>query len=62
MDNAFKYIKANGGIDTEAGYPYKGVQQKKCKFTQANVGATDTVNINRFIENSNLFKYMILIF
>jgi len=62
MDSAFKYIKANGGIDTEAGYPYKGVQQGKCKFTKANVGANDTVNIKNFIENSNLFKYMILIF
>ena len=41
MDQAFTYIKANKGIDTEDSYPYKAVDQK-CKFTAANVGATDT--------------------
>jgi cathepsin L len=41
MDQAFTYIKVNNGIDTEASYPYKAVDQK-CKFSAANVGATDT--------------------
>lgn len=41
MDNAFKYIKNNDGIDTEESYPYKG-KNGPCKFNKANVGATDT--------------------
>jgi len=40
MDQAFTYIKKNGGIDTEESYPYKARDQR-CKFSADNVGATD---------------------
>ncbi|XP_013415047.1 cathepsin L1 [Lingula anatina] len=42
MDNGFKYIKANGGLDTEESYPYTAKTGRKCKFTTANIGATCT--------------------
>ena len=41
MDNAFRYIKANGGIDTEASYPYEA-SNGKCRFQPSEVGATET--------------------
>lgn len=42
--NAFTYIIKNGGIDTEASYPYLAVDSK-CAFKSSNVGAT----INSFV-------------
>jgi cathepsin L len=41
MDQAFEYIKANKGIDTEKSYPYEA-RDGKCRFKKADIGATDT--------------------
>jgi cathepsin L len=40
MDDAFDYINKNGGIDTEASYPYEAVDQN-CEYKKQNSGATD---------------------
>jgi len=40
MDNAFKYIINNRGIDTEASYPYQAYTSYTCKYNSANKGAT----------------------
>lgn len=40
MDNAFKYIKENGGIDTEKLYPYEA-KDDTCRYNAKNSGATD---------------------
>lgn len=39
MDDAFKYIIANKGIDTEDSYPYKAIDSK-CKFNPTTIGST----------------------
>ncbi|KAG7224137.1 hypothetical protein INR49_019872 [Caranx melampygus] len=41
MDNAFKYIQANGGIDTEESYPYEA-EDGECRFKPENIGAKCT--------------------
>ncbi|KAK6183415.1 hypothetical protein SNE40_010903 [Patella caerulea] len=40
MDNSFKYIKMNNGVDSAAAYPYTGQDGTKCLFKRENVGAT----------------------
>jgi cathepsin L len=41
MDQGFDYIHKNGGIDTEASYPYVP-QTRPCRFKKDSIGATDT--------------------
>jgi cathepsin L len=41
MDNAFRYIEANNGIDTEASYPYQA-HNEICRFNPQTIGATDS--------------------
>lgn len=45
MENAFDYVNANGGIDTEKSYPYHGLDEE-CKFKKADVGATVTGRVS----------------
>jgi len=37
-NNAYMYIMQNGGINTEKGYPYQGVD-KPCRFKTSDIGA-----------------------
>jgi len=40
MDNGFKYIIKNKGIDTEKSYPYTAKDGRMCKYEKAESGAT----------------------
>jgi cathepsin L len=55
MDNAFQYIKENGGIDTEAGYPYKGIDED-CEFRKNDIGADDTGYVDVKKDNEHALK------
>ena len=50
MDNAFRYIKANDGIDTEESYPYEA-KDGQCRFQRAYVGATVTGKVSRPLDS-----------
>jgi len=45
MDNAFRYIIRNKGIDTEASYPYEARGPLTCRFKPASIGA-DILNFH----------------
>ncbi|GMT28136.1 hypothetical protein PFISCL1PPCAC_19433, partial [Pristionchus fissidentatus] len=53
MDNAFQYVKENGGIDTEDSYPYMG-DEETCRFNNNTIGERDSgfVDLPRFDENA----------
>ena len=38
MDNAFRYIEMNKGIDTEESYPYTAMVSYRFSFTTLKVG------------------------
>merc|ERR1711887_483153 len=54
MDNGFKYIIKNKGIDTEESYRYTAKNGRVCKFKESDIGATMTsfVDVKRGSEEA----------
>ncbi|XP_028995520.1 cathepsin L.1 [Betta splendens] len=55
MDQAFQYIKATGGIDTEESYPYEA-EDGKCRYNAANVGAKCTGYVDVTVGDEDALK------
>lgn len=46
MNNAFQYVKENGGLDTEESYPYLAKDSDSCKYRPEFSAANDTGFVN----------------
>jgi len=55
MDNAFRYIKINGGVDTEESYPYNA-EAGMCRFNKSKIGATDKGYVDIPFGNEDALK------
>jgi hypothetical protein len=53
MDNAFRYIIDNKGIDTEASYPYIASQNDQCRYDPAHRCSLDDDDL-RHSHNAHL--------
>lgn len=58
MDNAFTYIRDNGGLDTEAAYPYVG-DDEKCRYNKTNIGASDKGFVDIPSQNETALLYAV---
>ena len=59
MDNAFKYIRDNGGIDTERSYPYQAEDDEECRYNPAYKVATDVGFVDVETGNEEALQYAV---
>ncbi|KAK9498922.1 hypothetical protein O3M35_003463 [Rhynocoris fuscipes] len=59
MENAFKYVKENGGINSEDLYPYEGNDYEFCRYDPDQVAATVKGYISIPKGNETLLKYAV---
>ena len=60
MDNAFDYIIANKGLDTETSYPYSA-KDLNCRFKQTNIGANMTGKESISVDTCRYWEGLLLV-
>ncbi|XP_078279486.1 cathepsin L.1 isoform X1 [Rhinoraja longicauda] len=58
MDQAFHYIRDNGGIDTEGSYPYQA-QDGSCRFNPGTIGATCSGYVSVWPQHEFVLQYAV---